>query len=437
MSSEPNTHYSQKADHVIHRTRRRLMATVAKEYDRAVAADPALELPGPFTDRDQILHQLRGLKEKEHREITCARFARDPLYCIFPASQDSVEWYLDYYGVQHFIDCHNKSVAMYLCYPDRIESDRAAGGVLNSLDPWLYRHWFKPYESDIEHGRYIAKSITFRHHTRDTEPTLADILEFHQKLIQSFSSAIFRGATPEKLQRTSILPFPTTSGQPPEDLYMALNRTHTIRPLFKSLFMVIHQTKVSRRERFTVEEIDNLPVSLVYTGSAEGLSRPISFHSLHCNRQDFAEHNISDSSLCSVRTNLKSAIRFIMNLEEREEGHWRGKASPPLTDHAVDIGKEARELGWDDATHGKLPLNQPSSKWVNRRKYAEWTGPGALHHLHLVHVMMRFRRFSSNYVLEDDWWWWKVDSDLPETGVMGLIQRVMSVLTRLCSGKLS
>ncbi|KAF5556103.1 hypothetical protein FNAPI_5894 [Fusarium napiforme] len=280
MSSEPNIHYSQKADHVIHRTRRRLMATVAKEYDRVFAADPALELPGPFTDRDQILHQLRGLKEKEHREITCARFARDPL-----------------------------------C---QIESDRAAGGVLNSLDPWLYRHWFKPYESDVEHGRYIAESITFRHHTRDTEPTLADILEFHQKLIQSFSSAIFRGATPEKLQRISILPFPTISGQPPEDLYMALNRTHTMRPLFKSLFMVIHQTKVSRRERFTVEEIDNLPVSLVYTGSAEGLSRPISFHSLHCNRQDFAEHNISDSSLCSVRTNLKSAIRFIMNLEERD-----------------------------------------------------------------------------------------------------------------------
>jgi hypothetical protein len=379
------------------------MATVPKEYDRVVAADPALDLPGPFTDRDQILHQLRALKEKEPREITSARFSREPLYYIFPARQDSVEWYLDYYGVQHFIDYHNKSVAMYLYYPDRIESDRAAGGVLNSLDPWLYLHWFKPYDSDIEHGRYISKSITFRHHTRDIEPTLVDISEFHQKLIQSFSSDISRGATPEMLQKLSVPPFPTPLGQLQENLYKTLSRTHAIHPLFKSLFMVFLQTKVSRRERFTVEEIDNLPVSLVSTGTTEGLSRPISFHSLRCNGQTFADHMASGSSVRSVRTSLKSAIRFIMNLEEREEGFWRGRPSLPLADDSVDIEKEARELGWDVATLGKLPLDIPSSKWLNRRKYPEWTGPGALHHLNLVHAMMRFRRFSSSYILEDDW----------------------------------
>ncbi|EWG45872.1 hypothetical protein FVEG_06517 [Fusarium verticillioides 7600] len=255
------------------------------------------------------------------------------------------------------------------------ESDTAAGGVLNSLDPWLYRHWFKPYDSDIEHGRYIAKSITFRHHTRDIEPTLADVSEFHQKLIQSFSSDISRGVAPEMLQKLFVPPFPTPLGQLQEDLHMMLSRTHTIHPLFKSLFMVFHQTKVSRRERFTVEEIDNLPVSLVSTGTTEGLSRPISFHSLCCNGQTFADHMASGSSVRSVRTSLKSAIRFIMDLEKREEGFWRGRLSPPLADHSVDIEKEARELGWDVATHGKLPLDIPSSKWVNRRKYTEWAGP--------------------------------------------------------------
>lgn len=209
---------------------------------------------------------------------------------------------------------------MYLCHPDRIESDRASGGVLNSLDPWLSRHWLKPYESDIEHSRYIAKSITFRHHTRDIEPTLADISQFHQKFIRSFSSDTFRGVTPEMLRRLSVPPVPTPSGQPPDDLYMTLSRTHAIHPLFKSLFMVIHQTKVSTRERFTVEEIDNLPVSLVYTGSSEGLSRPISLHSLHCNGQDSDGHEISGMFVCSGGTNLKSAIRFIMNLESGKRG---------------------------------------------------------------------------------------------------------------------
>jgi len=125
MPSESDAHQSQmpqrqKTMYVIHTTRRRLIATDAKEYHRLVAADSTIELPGPFTDRDEILHQLRGLKEKEHREKICTLFARSFLYCKFPASQDSVEWDLDprCYGLGHFIDCHNKSVAIYLFYPD-------------------------------------------------------------------------------------------------------------------------------------------------------------------------------------------------------------------------------------------------------------------------------------------------------------------------------
>lgn len=77
-------------------------------------------ITGPFTDRDEILHPLRGLKEKEHQEKVCTLVARSPLYCKFPASQDSVEWDLDprCYGLGYFIDCHNKPVAIYLFYPD-------------------------------------------------------------------------------------------------------------------------------------------------------------------------------------------------------------------------------------------------------------------------------------------------------------------------------
>lgn len=70
------------------------------------------------------------------------------------------------------------------------------------------------------------------------------------------------------LQRLSALPFPTPLGQSPEDviLYIILSRTHAIQSVSKSRFMVIHKTKVSGKEHFTVEEIDDLPVSLVYTG---------------------------------------------------------------------------------------------------------------------------------------------------------------------------
>ncbi|KAF5589037.1 uncharacterized protein FSUBG_11288 [Fusarium subglutinans] len=247
MDSEPDPNQSRKADYVVQRTRRRLMATDAKEYHRLLDRNPALGLPGQFTDRDQILHQLRALKEKEHRENTSALFVRE----------------------------------------------------------------------------YMP---------------LVDISEFHHRIVQSLSPDAFKSITSQMLQELPILPVPPPSRQPQEEPFTTLSRSHKVPPLFKSLFIVVHQTQVSRTERFTVEETDNIPVTLVQTGSMEGLKHPI-----------------------SVRTNLKSAIRFVLDLEKREEVFWGTKPRPPLADSSVDVEKEARELGWDDATHGKLPLDQPSS----------------------------------------------------------------------------
>ncbi|KAF5964108.1 hypothetical protein FBULB1_12972 [Fusarium bulbicola] len=317
---------------------------------------------------------------------------------------------------------------MYLFYPDASQADRCNNGVLSDLDVWLYRHWFKPYESDIEHGRYIAKSIYFRHHTADIEPTLTDISEFHHRLVQSLSPDAFKSVTSQMLQELRIVPFRTTAGQPQEEPFATLSKSHKVPPLFKSLFIVVHQTQVSRTERFTVEETDNIPVTLVQSGSMEGLKYPISFHSLHRNGGVLSEHNPSGNSVCSVRTNVKSAIRFVLDLEKREERFW-GTKPRPLADSSVDVEKEARELGWDDATHGKLPLDQPSPTWVNRREYPDWTGPGALHHLRLVRVMMHLRRYCPEDMLEDDWWWWKIDDESPETGIMGLIYKGASFFT--------
>ncbi|KAF5672267.1 hypothetical protein FCIRC_8464 [Fusarium circinatum] len=340
MDSEPDPNQSRKADYVVQRTRRRLMATDTKEYHRLLDRNPALGLPGPFTDRDQILHQLRALKEKEHRENTSALFVREYMRFKFSASSNSVEWRLDtnYNDRRYFLDCYNKSVAMYLFYPDANQAYRCNNGVL--CDSML--------------GFTVIASS-----------------HFHHRLVQSLSPDAFKNITSQMLQELRTLPVPSPSGQPQEEPFTTLSRSQKVPPPFKCLFIVVHQTQVSRTERFTVEETDNIPVTLVQTWSMEGLKYPISFHSLHRNGGVLSEHNPSDNSVCSVRTNLKSAIRFVLDLEKREEGFWGTKPRPPLADSSVDIEKEARELGWDDATHGKLPLNQPSSTWANRRKYPD------------------------------------------------------------------
>ncbi|KAF9773840.1 hypothetical protein IL306_008247 [Fusarium sp. DS 682] len=424
---QPQTPERRDALYIIRKTRQRLRATDATKYEQTIDENSA-EPHRLIYDREEILHQLRGLKEKQHRENICILFARLPLHWNLPVGQDEPDWDLKhrYCGLEHLIDCHNKSTAIYLFDPEKKGSDLHRGGVLYSVDVWLYRQWFEPYESDIEYARYIAKPITLGLEPGATEPALTDINDFHQKLIHGLSPNALRCIPSGMLQNLLISSFPPPSEQADEkteDLFAALSKHHVLKPLFKSLFIVLHQTQVRRTDPFTAEEIDNLPVSLVQTGSTEGLSKPISFHSLHRGGHVLSDRETLHSSVCSVRTTLKPAIKFIMDLERRERAALKSKPAPSLADHTVDIKEEARKLGWDEARHGRLPLDQLSSTWVNRRKYPEWTGPGALKHLQTMFMAIRFRKSMNKYTLEDDWWWWETNLDSTQTGTKAWIRQ--------------
>jgi hypothetical protein len=113
MSTRPlsQTPDRQDADYVIHKTLRRLRLGVSQ---------------GPYKTREQILHQLRGIKEKTHRRSLIETFSREPLrWRLASGEQNQVRWacsetiYSKSWALQHIIQCHNKSTAIYLFDPRR------------------------------------------------------------------------------------------------------------------------------------------------------------------------------------------------------------------------------------------------------------------------------------------------------------------------------
>ncbi|KAH6891497.1 hypothetical protein B0T10DRAFT_512022 [Thelonectria olida] len=391
----------QDAHYIVHKTLQRLILS---------------ESQGPYEDRDQILHQLRGMKEKRHRQRVLENFAREPsCWRLACGQQNQALWAFGqtpqskYSALQRIIDCHNKSTAIYLLDPQQ-QGAHLRNGIWKFIDVWLYRQWFKPYESHIDHGRYLAKSMSLVWDKDTAEPTLTDVADFHMNLCQDLSADPFRRLPHEFLEALPIsrsLAAEKVWNGGREELLAALGRVYILQPLFKAVFIVLDQTLGPTEGPFDAQDIGNFSVSLVQTGCTKGLSGPISFDVLYRNGDVLPGPNKLGSTVCSVRTTFKAGVQFILDLENREMATFGVKPDPSLLDNSVDLEEEARKLGWNESTHGKVPADQPSSRWVDRCKHQEWTGAGALYHARSVWVAIRFLEATRRKCpLQDDWWWW-------------------------------
>ncbi|RSL52422.1 hypothetical protein CEP53_008098 [Fusarium sp. AF-6] len=365
------------ARYVIHMTRRRLRLGACQ---------------GPYKTRTEILHQLRGIKEKTHRMAALECFSRVPsCFRLRAGEQNPVSWSFGQtrqsrgWTVRHILDYHNKSTAIYLLDPQRQGSD-LLNGIWKFVDIWLYRQWFKPYKTDIEYGRYVAKSVSLGWGTDTARPTLTDIAGLNTNLCQELSADVLRRLPDDLLYSTKA----SEKWQDSKDeLLVAFSQRYILQPLFKAVFIVLDQTLGPTEGPLTSDDIGNIPVSLVRTGCTEGLSG-----------------RNSEGTIDSVQTTLKTAIQFIIGLEKRKMAAIGMRPSPYLLDNSIDLEKEARDLGWDQSIHGELPLDLPTSTWVDTSHYQEWTGAGAHYHAGLAHVAIRFLTTTRrNYPLQNDWWW--------------------------------
>ncbi|EKJ67619.1 hypothetical protein FPSE_12200 [Fusarium pseudograminearum CS3096] len=364
----------------------------------------------PFADKDDILHQIRGRKEEYHRYKAALSAWCDAKSFTINGGNYNFVLKKDMSHRDKLFDmipCYNKSVMLYILDPNR-EANCYCDGILKFLDIWMYRQWFEPYKSDIDFERYIARTTLLRWKKDAQKPSLEEINKFHKGLCHDLTDGMLRDMPSESVDYLKKRHLDTQNGtfETEEDIIATFKDVYVVQPTFRSFFIVMQHTQGFKEGPFRAGDVGDIPVYLVCT---------------ECHNEFHDRETYSDimGPCCSIHTTLKAAIRFIMNLERKQPAAkktlpCRLKYRAIREYETIDIEKEAEAMGWKTEWHGKFPLDQPCSTWVDRNKYTEWTGAGAVKHASKVVCAIKYLGTTRRKVPLDHWWWYD-SSDIRPT----------------------
>lgn len=291
--------------------------------------------------REEYLLQARTVDEVAHRHLIYSRGVR---LTYEPCVQHTNDLELP---ISNFYDTCNKSVPLYII-------DATCGELLKTvLHNYIYHRWFRPYRSEIDHGRFICKFIAPRHLPNDDSPptpsTIETIISLNRALCTTFE--VCRLAHDETL---TARPF----YDPAKDKCL-------LQPLFKALLIVLSAQDYELENSKTVGK---LPVFLVRTGIEDGLSAPITFEPI-ADKMRIGSYD--GEAIRTIRTTLETAIDFVMELEAREVAAFGYRPSPTTSWPSLKPPEDAEDIG------ANKPVTGPSSQFVDTERYKQWEGDGA------------------------------------------------------------
>ncbi|KAI1195841.1 hypothetical protein F5X97DRAFT_335041 [Nemania serpens] len=231
-------------------------------------------------------------------------------------------------GLIDLRDICNKSVPIYTLAG---KSHQLLNAVLHN---YVYRRWFRPYRSEIEHDRFFCKFIStsgFPKETRLSHSTTAAIISVNKdicaetdKIRLKFDQMLANGG--------SCLPWC-------RDI-LEENQFSIIQPLFRAILIVVSSWDYQLEDSGT---IGTIPAHLVLTGITDGLSAPITFESI----LGKIDTDIGDTP-GTVKTTLETAVDFVMGLEDREAAAFGlqpdpvASWKPPRGDEMLLAGPSSR-----------------------------------------------------------------------------------------------
>ncbi|KAI1173536.1 hypothetical protein F4777DRAFT_600537 [Nemania sp. FL0916] len=310
--------------------------------------------------REEFLWALRTSAEGEHR-ISIHRYAVVRGYKVEIGKPLREMDLVDLY------DRCNKSVPIYILAAPKDQS------LLNLvLHNYIYRRWFRPYRSEIEHGRFLYKSIVaFSFPEKETwlsQSTTAAIVSVNkdicaetEKTRLKFQQMLDTGAS-----------FPYYSREAYEK-----NQFYILQPLFRAMLILVSSWDYKLEDSST---LGTLPVYLVLTGITDGLSAPITFESI----AGKIDTDIKTTP-GTAKTTLETAVNFVMGLEEREAAAF-GLRPDPVESWKL-LGYKEKE--------------EPTSRFVDPERYPHWGGLGheCESRLMVLHEERAFRtpRYTDSY----------------------------------------
>ena len=194
----------------------------------------------------------------------------------------------------------------------------------------IFGEWYRQYDNqpNLEFGHFLANPIR----VTDRGPsTISGILKAHLSLLEKAESTLREV---------------TDQGEPHLVPHEDNARRYVVHPLYRSLIMLVDRNELSDRleeyrrpDRYIrLRDIAHFQSIIVArTGAEEHLSAPISFESLHkkalpLDRTDFdGKPNVD-----VIRVNIPDAVRFVIDLEKREDSAVCGKKTAPGIDWSIN-----------------------------------------------------------------------------------------------------
>ncbi|KAI0188387.1 hypothetical protein EV127DRAFT_343005, partial [Xylaria flabelliformis] len=316
--------------------------------------------------RHTILHQLRTDREYEHRH----RIFFHSLLHIYQPSLEALNDSPEFHLVMSNEFC-NKTAPIYLLRTRRLS--RCGPLLLTSIHNYVYRRWFRPYESEIEYGQFLVKLIAPRKLPPVDMASTKSIANLARDLTTTICSRV------DRVQRVHTLTELKKRGPGIDtrniDECMHQQEFFVLQPLFRAIALVVCEKSFD----IDLPSISQLPVLIVHTGTEDGLSAPINLDSITDYTEKLAGGPGKETR--AVQTTLETAITFLMDLERREIAAFGLRPDPVASTKGQKSGYFSREsflkhlvsLKWMD---WDLPEG-PSSQWVDRKIYTNWSGRGA------------------------------------------------------------
>jgi hypothetical protein len=260
-------------------------------------------------NNDMVINSLRIFRESRFSSRNKRIFGRRPLRLAptlplpdLEHDSGSAPWLL---SIEHLQDFCNKSTAIYCT------------DILTDFTP-MYEFIFKKWSPgdvhklDIEFARFFAKLVGV---TSNPSPTTQQIIMLHEALCDASRTAHGTGFVKED-NWDNLMDIDFIGGHQVE--------FYNIKPLLRALIIVIDKRNPRNEPNFEKQE-----VRLVRTGATTGLRQPIAFDGLTV--LDKINEN-------EVVTTLPEAVRFVMDLDGREEALLE-KRDMRILDHWLGLPK--------------------------------------------------------------------------------------------------
>ncbi|KAF2020209.1 hypothetical protein BU24DRAFT_477357 [Aaosphaeria arxii CBS 175.79] len=330
------------------------------------------EGPTAVAPLHKILHKLREDQEQVHNTYLFYSNHRH----INEFSFDDIEEMPDF-SLQLANEFCNKAAPVYIL---KGRNYRVTKWLEISLLHYIYRMWFRPYQSEIEYGQFLVKIVSPTMDPKIDTTSLSEVADLAAELNEAFCDKVERCQNlAQELaehdfdkQWEKLGPTNRRDDGYDQDMRQSIldQEFFILQPLFRAVAIAVTDTN------FNPElPISQLPVVITCTGIEDGLSAPITFDPIVKKIEELDEGDVR-----AVKTTLETAIAFLMYLERRETEAFglrpdpvtstKDLASGCILDRDEIIGR-ARRLGWSEDMGS---LVGPSSRWVDQEIYPSELG---------------------------------------------------------------